>query len=507
GKAVCWNREHGFFEAPDDPRRFVQIETGIQHITGLYEDGEVVSWWHPRTDSHPDTPVLKAPEGLEKAMQIRSIDFMIAAQHPDGRWTAWGRDNHQAEIDAINALGPALDIDFFPTIAGPRFLWIEPAGVEGQRLKDSAFQDQNLTESSNRKENPPPVRELLPPLAFPATSTFESARLRGGVLQQWSNERPLSLTPADEVEDLVSVEWLVHFRWGWAAMRRNGERVSTSETWDRTTNVRDSTGTFTIEWDGTLIDRNSTNTFPAPLSFPVEKALDVQQVNDFAIILTPQGKVVVATTDQWREKLPELIEEIEALEGVTRIAQGGFSFGLLLESGEVFTFHLNTGRYDDPNDGTKFVDVGVSAVHAMGLTADREVVAWSNKSFDQREDVKSILKVPEFSKKVSRIVAAARIAAVQFEDGTWQAWGDDEGTGMIDQINGFGPAIDLAIFQINKGVSKLAWIEPTEAPPSYEPTLEDVLPPARPGFTESFSKLREQGGRLRLWSEKPDQID
>ncbi|MEM7144141.1 MAG: protein kinase [Verrucomicrobiota bacterium] len=106
----------------------VEIESGLHHFVARTRLGEVLEWSGADPAKARPTP---DPADLGQAIAVRAGGGTSAAQRTDGTWLAWGREGYRIP-DAINNLGPAIDIAFHCSNNSRGFvLWIEPS--EGAR--------------------------------------------------------------------------------------------------------------------------------------------------------------------------------------------------------------------------------------------------------------------------------------------------------------------------------------------------------------------------------------
>lgn len=471
GKAHSW-APHGFFESPEDARKLVQVAPGAHHVIGLYEDGSVVTWCHPLSLRHPRIgPPLSVPPDLGPVIRVQSSGFANAAQRPDGSWFAWGDDEERGLNDQINSLGPALDLETYRvnSTTGAKLLWIEP------RPHDSEAEKQTPPE---RVGAPPSLEKLLPKAGLRGTDEFERMRRRGGVLRRWS-ERPgmVEIEAASGIDDLVYVESAPNIAMSWYAARRNGEMVSSQPGLGSRSDYRRVSHSFFIEWPDRLVPSSPpSGRGYLPLLEPIARASDLTQSFDLALVVTPEGRLAFGATDTWVKSHRYILDRLDGLDDAVAVESWVSQFAVLTAEGKAHCWIEPHGFFDPPEDARKLVQVAVGAHHMIGLYEDGSVAAWCHPLSLKHPRVASVLNVPPDLGPVIRVESWDFSNAVQRPDGSWFAWGDDEGRGLIDQVNSIGPALDFETFRVNLSTgAKLIWIEP--APLSGEEKERDASPP------------------------------
>ncbi|MEM9017808.1 MAG: hypothetical protein AAGC68_12405, partial [Verrucomicrobiota bacterium] len=505
GEVLAWHERKGFVEAPEREEPFVQVATGGNHCFALDDAGEIHVWAHSYLAGHERGVALV--EGIPSDgpfLRIKATDFQAIAQRPDGTWAAWGDDQGRGQIEKINNLGPALDIELFNVNdeTGSKFLWIEP-------ITETEGENNASADASLRPEEK--LKILLPELGRPASAKFESQRRSGGILREWSEKgEVLSTEPAAGIRDLVAVdEMLGSGGTRWIAYQANSKTVSSDVHMNGRTDLRFVRSAYTIEWP----DRIGSIGASIPVDDSITNAISLDSNGQTTLFLTPSGRVRTAATESSRSRFQNLLSEIESYEGVTQVFAGGRSFGLFIP-GRGPIYYNNGNPLPTPGNPEDLVQVDYSGTQAIGLKKDGSVIKWSTEGFHDYPHAEEILRVPDDLKPAIRVRAFQTINAVQFEDGTWHAWGYDRESGMIDRINSLGVALDLEVFSQNEGAGeRMLWIEPsveeTESDSEAEPGAlspaqkrELLLPKLGRSSTDEFKKQREAGGLLRSWSEK-----
>jgi serine/threonine protein kinase len=460
GKAHSWSEMHGYFESPEDARRLVQVAAGAQHVIGLYEDGSVVTWRHPNNNHPRIAPALSVPPDLGPIIRVQSSGFANAVQRPDGSWFAWGDDEARGLNDQVNSIGPALDLETYGgnNNLGAKLIWIEP------RLSDSGAEERSPPEKEGA---PPSLEKLLPKAGLRGTEEFERMRRRGGVLRKWS-EMPglVEIEAASGIDDLVFVESAPNIAMSWYAARSNGVMVSSQPGLSARSDYRRVSHSFFIEWPDRLVPSSppSGKEF-LPLLAPPPRAVDLTQSYDVALFVTPEGRLAFGATDAWVKSHRYVLDRLDGLEKVVGVESWVKEFAVLTAEGKAHCWIEPNGFFESPKDARKLVQVAAGAHHMIGLYEDGAVVTWCHPDSLKNPRTSSALSVPPDLGPAIRVKSWDFSNAVQRPDGSWIAWGDDEGRGLIDQINSIGPALDFETFRINLSTgAKMVWIEPAPLP-------------------------------------------
>lgn len=471
GKAHSWSEIEGYFESPEDARKLVQVAAGAQHVLGLYEDGSVVTWRHPNNRNPRIAPALIVPPDLGPIIRVRSSGLTNAAQRPDGSWFAWGDDEGRGLNDQVNSIGPALDLETYGVNnhSGAKLLWIEP------RPSDSGAEKRTPPEKVDAS---PSLEKLLPKAGLRGTDEYERMRRRGGVLRRWS-ERPgmVEIEAAAGIDDLVYVESAPNIAMSWYAARRNGEMVSSQPGLGSRRDYRRVSHSFLIEWPDRLVPSSpSSGRGFIPLLEPITRASDLTQSYDVALFVTPEGRLAFGATDSWVKSHRYVLDRLDGLENVVAVESWVREFAVLTAEGKAHCWIEPNGFFDPPEDERRLVQVAAGAHHLIGLYEDGAVVTWCHPDSLKHPRTSSALGVPPDLGPIIRVKSWDFSNAVQRPDGSWFAWGDDEGRGLIDQVNAIGPALDFETFRVNLSTgAKLIWIEP--APLSGETAKQDASPP------------------------------
>jgi serine/threonine protein kinase len=460
GKAHSWAEHLGYFESPQDARKLVQVAAGAMHVLGLYEDGSVVTWCHPNNRNSRIAPALIVPPDLGPIIRVRSSGLTNAAQRPDGSWFAWGDDEGRGLNDQVNAIGPALDLETYGVNnhSGAKLLWIEP------RPSDSGAEKATPPE---KVVAPPSLEKLLPKTGLRGTEAFERMRRRGGTLRRWS-EKPgmVEIETASGIDDLVYVASAPNIATRWYAARSNGEMISSLPGLGSRRDYWRLSHSFFIEWPDRLVPSSppSGREF-LPLLAPTPRATDLTQSYDVALFVTPEGRLAFGASDAWVKSHRYVLDRLDALENVVAVESWVREFVVLTAEGKAFCWIEPNGFFDPPEDERKLVQVAAGAHHMIGLYEDGAVVTWCHPDSRKHPRVASAMSLPPDLGPIIRVESWDFSNAAQRPDGSWLAWGDDEGRGLIEQINSIGPALDLEAFRVTFSTgAKMIWIEPAPLP-------------------------------------------
>ena len=460
GKAHSWAEPHGFFESPEDARKLVQVAAGAQHVIGLYEDGSVVTWCHPNSRHPRIGPPMSVPQDLGPVIRVQSSGFANAVQRPDGSWFAWGDDEGRGLNDRVNSIGPALDLETYRvnTTTGAKLLWIEP------RPSDSGAEERSRLEEAGATPSP---ERLLPKTGLRGTDEFERMRRRGGVLRRWS-EMPgmVEIEAASGIDDLVYVESAPNIAMSWYAARRNGEMVSSQPGLGSRSDYRRVSQSFIIEWPDRLVPSSPpSGKEHRPLLQPIPRVSDLTQSDDVALLVTPERRLGFGATESRVKSHRYVLDRLDRLEDVVAVESWISQFAVLTADGKANCWIEPHGFFDPPEDARKLVQIAVGAHHVIGLYEDGSVATWCHPLSLRHPRVASALSVPPDLGPVIRVKSWDFSNAAQRPDGSWLAWGDDEGRGLNDQVNSIGTVLDFETFRVDLSTgAKLIWIEPTRLP-------------------------------------------
>jgi len=456
GKAHSWAEHLGYFESPEDARKLVQVAAGAAHVLGLYEDGSVVTWHHPNNRNPRMAPALIVPPDLGPIIRVRSSGLTNAVQRPDGSWFAWGDDEGRGLNEQVNSIGPALDLETYGVnnTSGAKLLWIEP------RPSDSGAEKRPPPE---KVVAPPSLEKLLPKAGLRGTDEYERMRRRGGILRRWS-ERPgmVEIEAAEGIDDLVFVASAPNIAMSWYAARRNGEMVSSQPGLGSRSDYRRVSQSFFIEWPDRLVPSSPPSEIRyLPLLEPIACASDLTQSHDVALFVTPEGRLAFGASDLWVKSHRYVFDRLDGLENVVAVESWVRQFAVLTAEGKAHCWIEPNGFFESPEDARKLVQVAAGAQHVIGLYEDGAVVTWCHPDSLKNPRTSSALSVPPDLGPAIRVKSWDFSNAVQRPDGSWFAWGDDDGRGLIKQVNAIGPALDFETFRVNLSTgAKLIWIEP-----------------------------------------------
>lgn len=416
----------------------------------------------PRRNPRLDEAILRAmdPDPASRPADPREISRLIAESEgtaPADK--AVGKAIRQRPVLLVSALVLVL--------AGAGWIWSK----RGQPILPPPPE-------ALRVPAEPSLEDLLPKTGLRGTDEFERMRRRGGVLRRWS-EMPgmVEIEAASGIDDFVYVESAPDIAMSWYAARRNGEMVSSQPGLGSRSDYRRVSHSFFIEWPDRLVPSSPpSGRGYLPLLEPIARASDLTQSYDVALFVTPEGRLAFGATDTWVKSHRYVLDRLDGLDDAVAVESWVSEFAVLTAKGKAHCWIEPHGFFDPPEDARKFVQVAVGAHHVIGLYEDGSVAAWCHPLSLKHPRVASVLSVPPDLGPVIRVESWDFSNAVQRPDGSWFAWGDDEGRGLIDQVNSIGPALDFETFHINLSTgAKLIWIEP--APLSGEEKERDASPP------------------------------
>lgn len=460
----------------------------------------------PHRNRRLDEAVLRAmdPDPANRLPDVREISKIVAEwKLPDPVERKAGKMVHRWLV----LLAPALIV----TMAGAGWIkWSKRNSDNGSPLMGAP-----------RSPAPPTLEKLLPKAGLRGTEEYERMRRRGGVLRRWS-EMPemVDIEAASGINDLVYVEAAPNIAMSWYAARSNGQMISSQPGLGSRNDYRRVSHSFFIEWPDRLVPSSppSGREYISLLQ-PTPRASDLTQSFDLALAMTPEGRLAFGASDSWVKSHRYVLDRLEGLENVVAVESWVRQFAVLTVDGRAHCWIEPHGFFDPPEDERKLVQVAAGSQHLIGLYEDGVVVTWCHPLSLRHPRVASALSVPPDLGPVIRVKSWDFSNAAQRPDGSWFAWGDDEGRGLIDQVNSIGPALDFETFHVNNTTgAKLIWIDPHPSDSGAEertppekvgapPLLEKLLPKAGLMGTDEFERMRRRGGILRRWSEKPGVVD
>ncbi|MDF1756245.1 MAG: WD40 repeat domain-containing serine/threonine protein kinase [Verrucomicrobiales bacterium] len=180
----------------------------------------------------------------------------------------------------------------------------------------------------------------------------------------------------------------------------------------------------------------------------------------FTTVLTRDGRLHFAVDPEVRDSLDKLFKEVEAESEIVEI-DGYSQVGLFLradgtisgwDSGEVKMIR-------DISDKNNWKDIACGPLHFVGVDQDGKVEVWKVKQDNYNPVLAALLEVPDFqSKKPVRVESDVDLIAVQFSDGSWQAWGAEKNADLIRKISEIGPTRDICFRTWPPKFTELYWI-------------------------------------------------
>ena len=308
------------------------------------------------------------------------------------------------------------------------------------------------------------------PLALPSLDlppAIAAMKARGGRLRSsgtTNSGAPLDLSAAGGIDDFVDVKFISPGDGEWVAWRRDGSLVIHSRNKaELAKGMKFSrSGWVTPEGDLRAFGwANQLKVFAAGL--PPGSVRDFADGADHGVVLMKDGGLRLVDIGNpvrrfdWAvlEKPLSGIRDAVAVDWMTDAGMA------LRADGTVLAWHPKWG-FTAPSQPVRDV-VRFSAGGALFLTLSRNgsVQAWSPQGDNPA------VKIPTFPKRVIDIRALVRSGAVQLEDGSWKAWGEDAG-GVVARVNSIGRAIDLEWAGGHPGTTShpVLWIEPVDNQPA-----------------------------------------
>ncbi|MAS92831.1 MAG: hypothetical protein CMO55_06495 [Verrucomicrobiales bacterium] len=312
---------------------------------------------------------------------------------------------------------------------------------------------------------PVSVDRLLPASPLPGLSTYETERRKGGKLRVWTERDDVDIdtSAADGIEDLVFVSEGINTAMSWYAARANGTMLSSIPGWNKREDYVRFYHSFWIERPNVLHIHNDSRSNSLPILTDTKRVTDLRQTYDVALLMEPDGGLGVAAKEDWVRSHQELLERLTGINDVLQVDTWGNVHSVLRQNGESFGWIEPHGTFEPPKDDRKLVHVEAGGSFLIGLYEDGSVATWCHPISKRHSRIDAVLARPEYEGPVIRVAAFDFTCAIQRPDGTWYAWGDDQGRGLIDKVNSLGVALDLCFFSINKASgAKLLWIEPRE---------------------------------------------
>ncbi len=315
---------------------------------------------------------------------------------------------------------------------------------------------------------------LLPHVGPGISAEYDAVRRRGGVLRLWEeNDGGIDISKAEGLNDILSVDRPMWAGGNWSATRIGGEMVSTIPSLDQRFDLRLVRSSFSIEWPDKLVPMDPRHHDHLPLMSPVERAVDVWIRGNVAFIVTSDGRLALAAEDDWIKENQYVVNRVKTLKDVVSVVGYGRMVAMLTSDGKAICWHSDFGFFDPPDDPRKLVQLATGMRHVTGLYEDGRVATWWHSKDILNPRIGDAQIPPKEMGPVIRVESADFFSAAQHPDGSWTAWGDDNGAGLVDQINSIGVALDMGLYILVGEVgAKLLWIEP--APESDEPIASEA---------------------------------
>lgn len=422
---------------------------------------------YPRRNKRLDSAVLRAmePDPEKRISDVRDIARSLRAGSRD-------KSSRKLAEDSPPPVGVETARWLIPTLVVLALGGIVVAGLSWWQSDYRSADDREGNTSgasisghdSASIAEPDPTRSI-PPVRAAVSDDFEKLRSIGGRLRTWS-EKPgtIDISAADGVDDLIAVENLHMVGNSWFAARANGEMISSLPTLHQRRDYWKMQNAFSIQYPDRLVPVDRSHPKFLELLSPAERAVDVAQNDYVAVIITPDGRVVLAATERWKTAHQFVIDRLAGVSDAVSADAYSKMFVVLRSNGETVAWHEDHGLIETPESDSRLVQVEAGGSHLLGLYDDGSIVTWTVPRFLDldHERLNAALADPVEHGPAIRIEAIDFVNTAQRPDGTWFAWGDDGERGLIDQVNAMGRALDLEMFLINNmNGAKLVWIEPT----------------------------------------------
>lgn len=317
---------------------------------------------------------------------------------------------------------------------------------------------------------------------------------RGGRLRGWGksksgNDVARLVNFRGPIDDFIQIDSINNGQW--VGLRKSGETVSPQGEFHDITDVMAISMFF---HGGAFHHRNGTASLKVqnfvqgsgpPLNLPFSDIKKAVFASGSAYYLLESGKVEFVSWDGQAIKQspgwPKLETFFNERNDIIDIDARSRSVAVLTRSGQVYSGDIGKGpnSFSEVRGLPKMTSVMAGGSIFGGLDGKGKVHIW-NQTSDEMVPPSDL--PPAFAVKEKGNIVAAQLA-----DGSWRAWGNNS-TGVVDEINALGPAIDLEFS--NDGY--VYWIEPASPtnenhdPPSSSPNFPPRLPTSRPGSIKVF---------------------
>lgn len=287
--------------------------------------------------------------------------------------------------------------------------------------------------------------------------------LPAGPLMNWKASRPEKFERIKpELDDFVELDvshFFIHTFYGFRA----DLTVACFNPAPGMRNSRLATRSFFVTSGNRILRRNEPNgdvtlDFKSPSSLS-EQVRTIEQGSHFAIVLTKDNKARIASTSALWEKWGTLFTDIESEADVIDAAAWSDTGIVLFRDGKPICWNARLGRIEKGIPPVPLVDVDCGVSHFVGRDSAGNLYVWPVDEDSSDPKARMAVAVPEDAlHNIVRIEVDLHITAVQKADGSWRAWGDDHGSGLIDVVRRIGPVRDLAIRAFPPEATELIWI-------------------------------------------------
>ncbi|MCG8600483.1 MAG: protein kinase, partial [Verrucomicrobiales bacterium] len=460
-------------------KTFTQIASSPDQVCLLDTNGRAWRFGLTR-NPHPEQPVGHAGKLLGKGKGKAKAIGALTSLDMDSQWRSYEERIDRLLVESLRGNPRHFVRDW--VFAGNRnisVLWIEPDDGKDDKLR----------------AKPAPALEIPPALS--------SLRERGGQLRAWTSgeEEMVGLDLTEGIDDFVRLDGLAYPGSDrWLALRSNGPGISPLTNFDRSGELVSLDTHIGILKDGTVLHCwDEQRTVKSRDAIAIDGEAGASSRDPFWLFLNRDGTVSLATNGDFRQwdddeyaRVRPVVAEIG--DAVQIEAQAGTGV-ILRGNGEVVSWSNDDGLFVPDPPVANAVEVScVGGGRWFALDSEGEVQTWRGP-----EAGWSRLDPPKDLPPVFAIRSFGTVAAAQKADGSWRAWGDDNGSGLIEQIHSIGPAADiLFLSQRTGGKDSLLWIEPGNADEVTGQSLRKIPP--------ELKALRERGGRLRSWGVEEEVI-
>ncbi|MDF1751772.1 MAG: serine/threonine-protein kinase [Verrucomicrobiales bacterium] len=279
-----------------------------------------------------------------------------------------------------------------------------------------------------------------------------------GAVKYWNPELPRDKQIFDAKDLTFSLDKSVPLYRSLFAYQVNGKLINMHHP-QRLKVMRKVTAALSLDVKGRLeIEKEA---FRFRNGIPQSRVLDLQGGAGVNYVLVKGGKVKVAAIDQVRARCDELFDRIESFEDVIEIDSWAANGILLQSSGEIFCWNVKQGTAisNEPDISSGWLDVSCGFGHFGGIDDQGRVFTWLTNLEESRSDVLKTQAIPESVQgQAVRIESDPAISVVQLKNGTWRAWGEDGGSGLIRKIESIGVSRDIVFRTYPISQTELYWI-------------------------------------------------